>query len=182
MSALIGNNNSGASPHWNLIVPEAISRIDFQTVPITEDLGISIGGELLVTTKMPDKFEADLKQTVSVQPNQYGTKNTYADSVTSAYVGNRNGALSWFAAINFLDGFQQPLTYTTNGVIPAGTTGTYTALNKQGRSQIHRHRGAASHPAWHRRISRRPTILRIRSLQYRLHQGQRPESRLARVV
>ena len=40
--------------------------------------GNSIGGVLLVTTKMPDKFEATVKQTVSVQPwNQYGTKNTY---------------------------------------------------------------------------------------------------------
>nr|HEV8010214.1 Plug domain-containing protein [Bradyrhizobium sp.] len=29
ISALIGNNNSGASPHWNLVSPEAIARIDF---------------------------------------------------------------------------------------------------------------------------------------------------------
>ena len=134
VSALIGNNNSGASPHWNLIVPEAISRIDFLNGPYAAMYpGNSIGGVLLVTTKMPDKFEADIKETVSVQPwKQYGTRNTYADTVTSAYVGNRNGALSWFAAINFLDGFQQPLTYTTNGSIPAGTTGTFPALNKQG--------------------------------------------------
>ena len=26
ISALIGNNNSGASPHWNLVSPEAIGR------------------------------------------------------------------------------------------------------------------------------------------------------------
>ena len=32
VSALIGNNNSGASPHWNLIVPEAIARVDLSTV------------------------------------------------------------------------------------------------------------------------------------------------------
>ena len=29
ISALIGNNNSGASPKWNLISPEAIGRVDF---------------------------------------------------------------------------------------------------------------------------------------------------------
>jgi iron complex outermembrane receptor protein len=134
VSALIGNNNSGASPHWNLITPEAISRIDFLNGPYAAMYpGNSMGGVLLVTTKMPDKFETDMKETVSVQPwNQYATKNTYVDSQTSAFVGNRNGNLSWFVAANFLDGFQQPLTYTTNGSAPAGTTGTIPALTKQG--------------------------------------------------
>ncbi len=134
VSALIGNNNSGASPHWNLVVPEAIQRIDFLNGPYAAMYpGNSIGGVLLITTKMPDKFEADVKETVSVQPwHQYGTQNTYVDSQTSAFVGNRNGNLSWFVAANFLDGFQQPLTYTTNGSAPAGTTGTIPALNKQG--------------------------------------------------
>jgi len=134
VSALIGNNNSGASPHWNLIVPETISRIDFLNGPYAAMYpGNSIGGVLLVTTKMPDKFESDVKETVSIQPwHQYDTKNTYVDSETSAFAGNRNGALSWFVAANFLDGFQQPLTYTTNGSAPAGTAGTIPALNKQG--------------------------------------------------
>ena len=134
VSALIGNNNSGASPHWNLIVPEAIARVDFINGPYAAMYpGNSMGGVLLVTTKMPDKFEADIKQTVSVQPwHQYDTKNTYADSVTSMFVGNRDGRLSWFVAANFLDGFQQPLTYTTVAAPPAGTSGTIAALNKQG--------------------------------------------------
>jgi iron complex outermembrane recepter protein len=134
VSALIGNNNSGASPHWNLIVPEAIARVDFINGPYAAMYpGNSMGGVLLVTTKMPDKFEADIKQTVSVQPwHQYDTRNTYADTVTSAFVGNRNGRLSWFVAANFLDGFQQPLTYTTVAAPPAGTSGTIAALNKQG--------------------------------------------------
>ena len=134
VSALIGNNNSGASPHWNLIVPEAIARIDFLNGPYAAMYpGNSMGGVLLVTTKMPDKFEADIKQTVSIQPwHQYDTKNTYADTVTSMFVGNRNGRLSWFVAANFLDGYQQPLTYTTVSAPPAGTSGTIAALNKQG--------------------------------------------------
>ena len=55
VSALIGNNNSGASPHWNLIVPEAISRIDFLDGPFAAAYpGNSIGGVLLITSKMPD--------------------------------------------------------------------------------------------------------------------------------
>jgi iron complex outermembrane recepter protein len=141
VSALIGNNNSGASPHWNLIAPEAISRIDFLNGPYAAAYpGNSIGGVLLITSKMPDHAFADVKETVSIQPwNQYDTKNTYPSSNTSAAAGNRDGALSWLVTANYQDTYQQPLTYTTNGTsktdpsgIPTGTSGTIAALNKQG--------------------------------------------------
>ena len=60
ISALIGNNNSGAAPKWNLIPPEAIARVDFLDGPYAAAYpGNSIGGVLLITTKMPDKFEVD---------------------------------------------------------------------------------------------------------------------------
>ena len=141
VSALIGNNNSGASPHWNLISPDAISRIDFLNGPYAAAYpGNSIGGVLLITSKMPDHAFADVKQTVSIQPwNQYDTKNIYPSSNTTAAAGNRDGALSWLVTANYQDTYQQPLTYTTNGIskadptgIPAGTSGTIVALNKQG--------------------------------------------------
>jgi iron complex outermembrane receptor protein len=134
VSALIGNNNSGASPKWNLISPEAIGRIDFLNGPFAAAYpGNSIGGVLLITSKMPDRPFAVAKETVSVMPwNQYGTKDTYATSQTSAAAGNRDGKLSWLVTANYLDSFQQPLTYTTNGAIPANTTGTFPALNKTG--------------------------------------------------
>jgi iron complex outermembrane recepter protein len=134
ISALIGNNNSGASPKWNLISPEAIGRVDFLNGPFAAAYpGNSIGGVLLIASKMPDKPFAVAKETVSVMPwNQYGTKDTYVTSQTSAAAGDRKGPLSWLVSANYLDSYQQPLTYTTNGTIPAGTTGTFPALNKQG--------------------------------------------------
>ncbi|MFT4120942.1 TonB-dependent receptor domain-containing protein [Bradyrhizobium sp.] len=134
ISALIGNNNTSASPKWNLISPEAIGRIDFLNGPFAAAYpGNSIGGVLLISSKMPDKPFAVAKETVSVMPwNQYGTKDTYVTSQTSAAAGNRDGALSWLVSANYLDSYQQPLTYTTNGTIPAGTTGAFPALNKQG--------------------------------------------------
>ena len=141
VSALIGNNNSGASPRWNLISPEAIARIDFLNGPFSAAYpGNSIGGVLLITSKMPDKPFAVAKETVSVMPwNQYGTKDTYVTSQTSAAAGNRDGRLSWLVTANYLDSYQQPLSYVTNGAtaanpsgIPPGTTGTFPALNKQG--------------------------------------------------
>jgi iron complex outermembrane recepter protein len=134
ISALIGNNNSGASPKWNLISPEAIGRVDFLNGPFAAAYpGNSIGGVLLISSKMPDKPFAVAKETVSVMPwNQYGTKDTYVSSQTSAAAGDRKGRLSWLVSANYQDSYQQPLTYTTNGTIPAGTTGTFPALNKQG--------------------------------------------------
>ena len=134
VSALIANNNTTGSPHWNLISPEAIARIDFLDGPFSAAYpGNSIGGVLLITSKMPDKPFAVAKETVSVMPwNQYGTKDTYVTSQTSAAAGNRDGKLSWLVTANYLDSYQQPLTYTTNGTIPAGTTGTFPALNQTG--------------------------------------------------
>src|SRR6202035_1421331 len=79
VSALIGNNNSGASPHWNLISPEGIQRVGFLDGPFSAAYpGNSIGGVLVITSKMPDKPFAVAKETVSVMPwDQYGTKDTY---------------------------------------------------------------------------------------------------------
>jgi iron complex outermembrane recepter protein len=138
VSALIGNNNSGASPHWNLISSDAIARIDFLDGPFAAAYpGNSIGGVLLITSKMPDHAFATAKQTISVMPwNQYGTKDTYASSVTSASAGDRKGDFSWLLSVNYQDSYQQPLTYTTYGTVlgvgPANTTGTISAQNKTG--------------------------------------------------
>jgi iron complex outermembrane receptor protein len=147
VSALIGNNNSGASPHWNLISPEAIQRIDFLDGPFSAAYpGNSIGGVLLITSKMPDKPFAVAKETVSVMPwDQYGTKDTYVTSQTSAAAGNRNGALSWLVTANYLDSYQQPLTYTTTTAPPANTTGTIIGLSKQGTPQDVVGTGALAH-------------------------------------
>jgi iron complex outermembrane receptor protein len=134
ISALIGNNNTSASPKWNLISPEAIARVDFLNGPFAAAYpGNSIGGVLLISSKMPDKPFAVARETVSVMSwNQYGTKDSYATSQTSAAAGNRDGALSWLVSANYLDSFQQPLSYTTSAGIPAGTTGTFLAKNKVG--------------------------------------------------
>jgi iron complex outermembrane receptor protein len=134
ISALIGNNNTNASPKWNLISPEAIGRVDYLNGPFAAAYpGNSIGGVLLITSKMPDRPFAVAKETVSVMPwNQYGTRDIYPTSQTSAAAGNRDGKLSWLISANYLDSFQQPLSYTTSATVPAGTTGTYLAKNKVG--------------------------------------------------
>jgi iron complex outermembrane recepter protein len=138
ISALIGNNNSGASPHWNLVSPESIGRVDFLNGPYSAAYpGNSIGGVLLITSKMPDKPFAVAKETVSIMPwNQYGTKDTYVTSQTSAAAGDRKGPVSFLVSANYLNSYQQPLTYTTFGTVlgvgPANTTGTIAAQSRTG--------------------------------------------------
>jgi iron complex outermembrane recepter protein len=134
ISALINNNNQNGSPHWNLIPPDSIERIDFLEGPFAAAYsGNSEGGVLLITTKMPDKLTVSAKQTESIQPfNQYGTNQTFVTHQTSASIGDRSGLFSWFFNANFLDSYAQPLTYTTSPTIPAGTTGAFPALNKLG--------------------------------------------------
>ena len=134
VSALIGNNNNGASPHWNLIPPESIERIDFLNGPYAAAYpGNSMGGVLLVTTSMPDHLVATAKQTFSVQPySVYGTKSIYATKETAISVGDRVEMFSWFFNANLQISDAQPLSFATNGAPPANTTGTILALNKQG--------------------------------------------------
>jgi iron complex outermembrane recepter protein len=134
LSALINNNNTNGSPHWNLVAPESIARIDFLEGPYAAAYpGNSIGGVLLITTKMPDQLLMTAKQTESIQPfNQYGTNHTFVTHQTSAALGDRHENFSWLLNFNYLDSYAQPLTYTTSATVPAATAGTFLALNKQG--------------------------------------------------
>lgn len=134
LSALIGNNNNGASPHWNLVPTDSIERIDFLNGPFAAAYpGNSMGGVLIITTKMPDQLLATAKQSVSIQPfTQYGTSKTYVTKETSGAIGDRVEMFSWLLSANLQISDAQPISYTTNGSIPANTTGAFKAYNKQG--------------------------------------------------
>lgn len=134
ISALIGNNNTNASPHWNLVAPESIERVDFLQGPYSAAYsGNSIGGVLLITTRMPDKLTVNIKQTEAFQTfDQYDTHGLYPTHQTSASIGDRLGIFSYFLSANYQDAYDQPLTYTTSSTLPAGTTGGIVALNKTG--------------------------------------------------
>lgn len=134
LTTLIGNNNGTASPHWNLVSPEAIERVDFLSGPYSAAYsGNSIGGVLLITTKQPEGPTQSLKQTVSIQPfSQYGTRGTYITNQTSGTLGDKLGPFSWLLSLNYQDAFSQPLNYQQNATFPAGTTGTAAALTRVG--------------------------------------------------
>ncbi len=140
LSALIGNNNSTASPRWGMVAPEEIERIDVMYGPFAAAYpGNSIGAVAEITTRMPRRFEAAVKVQSAWQSfSQYGTSDTYPARQASALLGNRSGNFSWWLSANHLDSYGQPLAYVTAARVAApsavGTpvTGAFADANRSG--------------------------------------------------
>jgi iron complex outermembrane recepter protein len=138
LSSLIANNNTIGSPRFGAVSADDIKRIDFLYGPYSAAYpGNSMGGVMLITTQMPEKAVATIKQTESFQQFKwYGLKDTYATHQTSGEVGNKSEAFSWLLSGNFADSHSQPISWITNNpntnALTAGTTGAYRAVNKLG--------------------------------------------------
>jgi iron complex outermembrane receptor protein len=134
ISALIGNNNSSASPKWGLIAPEAISRVDVMYGPFSAAYpGNSMGAVIEVTTRMPETLEGSLEvQGASQSFKKYGDDDTYGTAHLAASAGDRIGRFAWRLGVNHLDSQSQPLSYVTAAAAPAGTTGSFGDFNRLG--------------------------------------------------
>src|SRR5262245_9606988 len=115
LSALIGNNNSFASPRWGMVAPDEIERIDVLYGPFAAQYpGNSIGAVIEIATRMPDTFVAQASaQTVVQEFDQYSTHAGYPAVQLSGLVGDRSGRFSWRGNINHLYSRGQPLAYVT---------------------------------------------------------------------
>ena len=140
LSALIGNNNTSASPRWQLVGPQEISRIDVLYGPFSAAYpGNSIGAVVNITTRLPDKLEASVDGGVSVQNfDQYATSQTLPSYSIGGTIGDRFGPLAVFASASHVSSRAQPLAYAT-AVRPANTsttgtptTGGFDDLNRAG--------------------------------------------------
>ncbi|HWA63151.1 MAG TPA: TonB-dependent receptor, partial [Caulobacteraceae bacterium] len=123
LSALIGNNNSTASPRWGMVAPAEIARVDVLYGPFSAAYpGNSIGSVIEITTRMPTKLEAGVDAVGAWQ--RFGHYSTHQDLGTgqvSAYVGDRFGPLSIWLSGNHLDTDAQPLSFVT-ATQPSGTS------------------------------------------------------------
>ncbi|MDJ0450045.1 MULTISPECIES: TonB-dependent receptor [Methylocystis] len=131
LTALVGNDNTIGAPRWGLVAPEEIERVDFLYGPYAAQYpGNSMGGVLKITTRMPEKLEVSIKDTLAVQDfSQYGTNKGLVNNVTSFFAGDRIGDLSWTISGNWQRGSQQPLTYVTS---PNFYPNAYLATNVYG--------------------------------------------------
>ena len=140
LSALIGNNNTTASPRWNLVSPQEIARIDVLYGPFSAAYpGNSIGAVVEITTRLPDRLEGDVNLATSVQNfAQYGTSRTLPATSLGATLGDRFGPLAIFASYSHVTSDSQPLAYVTatRAVAPGQggtvTTGGYDDVNRAG--------------------------------------------------
>lgn len=115
LSALIGNNNSTASPKWGLVSPQEIKRIDVLYGPFSAAYpGNSIGAVVNITTRLPDKLEGTVVAGVGVQQfQQYGTDDSLPSYSFGATVGDRVGPVSFFLSANQVTSNSKPLVYVT---------------------------------------------------------------------
>jgi iron complex outermembrane receptor protein len=115
LSALIGNNNSSASPRWFMVAPEEIERVEILYGPFSAAYpGNSIGAVVNIATRQPDHFEAMLKAAAAVQSfRQYSADGVYPAYQLAGSAGDRRGRFTWFASANRLSSRSQPLAYVT---------------------------------------------------------------------
>lgn len=134
ISALIANDNSNGAPRWGMVSPEEIERVDMVYGPFAaQHPGNAMGGVVQITTRMPDKLEATVKQTEALQSfSLYDTKDTYRTDQTSVTLGSRLGDFRFFLSGQTANSFSQPLTVVTTSTALAGTTGQISAINKSG--------------------------------------------------
>jgi iron complex outermembrane recepter protein len=134
ISALISNNNTSGAPRWGMVAPEQIERVDMLYGPFAAEYpGNSMGGVVLITTRMPDCFTATIKQTGSVQTyDAYNTRGNYGTANSAATIGDRIGRFSWLLSVNREESLSQPLFFVTSSTMPSGTTGGIAALSKTG--------------------------------------------------
>ena len=127
LSNLLGNGVGGLSfpPRWGLVTPEEIARVDVMYGPFSAAYsGNSVGAVVDYQTRMPNKLEAHVASNFSYQPfDLYNTHSNYKAWQTSASLGSRSGAWSWWLAVNHLDSDGQPLTFATR-LLSAGTAGS----------------------------------------------------------
>jgi iron complex outermembrane receptor protein len=127
LSALIGNNNTSASPRWSAVSPQEIARIDVLYGPFSAAYpGNSIGAVVNITTRLPDKFEGTVTAGVSVQTfDLYGHRDVYPAYQAGVTIGDRFGKLALFASYDHVTSRGQPLGYVT-ALVPttASATGT----------------------------------------------------------
>ena len=140
LSALVGNNNTSASPRWNLVSTEEIARIDVLYGPFSAAYpGNSIGAVVNITTRLSDAFEATIDSGITVQQfDLYGTHRSLPAHQLGGTVGDRFDPLALFASVDHVDSRAQPLGFASasnpaaTGTTGTPTTGGYDDLNRTG--------------------------------------------------
>ncbi|MBI3713201.1 MAG: TonB-dependent receptor [Burkholderiales bacterium] len=141
LSNLLGNGAS-FTPRWGLVSPEEIARVDVLYGPFSAAYsGNSVGAVVDYVTRMPDKFQAQVKlSAVTEQFKEAATDHAYTGKQASLSLGDKQGPFSWWLHFNHLDSEGHPIAFVnklnSSGVTSnAGTfvTGAVPGINPQGK-------------------------------------------------
>jgi len=125
LSNFLGNTFTFA-PRWSMVFTDNIDRTDVIYGPYSALYpGNSIGATVAITTRMPQKFEADAHvQAFSQHFDLFGVNRSFNGTNSSATIGDKNGNLSWLIGVNHLENTGQPLQFATLAAsnVPARTT------------------------------------------------------------
>ncbi|WP_133645184.1 TonB-dependent receptor [Paraburkholderia flava] len=114
LSNLLGNSYS-FPPRWSMVAPSEIRQVDVIYGPFSALYpGNSLGATVLITTRMPTKFEADADVKAFTQHfSLFGVNRNFNGSEGSASIGNRIGKFSFTLGVNHLENTSQPLQFAT---------------------------------------------------------------------
>lgn len=140
LSNFLGNGY-GNPPRWGMVSPDEIAKVDIIYGPFSALYpGNSMGGIILMTTRMPEKLEAHAKVDFLQQDfSLYGTKAVYKSAHGSASIGNKFGDWSLWVNADHLDTQGHPMSFGTTSLGGAGTTpvtGQYTDVDPAGAARI----------------------------------------------
>ena len=109
------NNSYSTAPRWGMVGVEEIARVDVLYGPFSALYpGNSAGGVVLISTRLPDHFEAHAKfDMFGQQFNLYGTNQSYRGTHSSVSLGNKVGAWSYQLTADHLDNQGHPQTFGT---------------------------------------------------------------------
>ena len=105
----------GNSPRWFLVAPEELQKVAVIYGPFSAlHAGNSLGGTVLMTTRMPEHFSAAAKgQFFYHNFREYGSNEQLRGSTAFVSVGDRRGAFSYYAFYNHLDNHSSPTQFAT---------------------------------------------------------------------
>ncbi|MFT4065833.1 TonB-dependent receptor [Paraburkholderia sp.] len=114
LSNLLGNSYS-FPPRWSMVFPDEIQQVDVIYGPFSALYpGNSLGATVLISTRMPKRFEADADVKAFTQHfSLFGVNRNFNGSEASASIGDRIGKFSYLLGVNHLENTSQPLQFAT---------------------------------------------------------------------
>jgi iron complex outermembrane receptor protein len=126
-------NSCCPGPRWGLVPQDSIDRVDVMYGPFSALYpGNSVGGVVLMTTRMPTKFEARAKlDSFGENFKLYGTDRSFTGTHGAATVGSKVGDWSFRLGFDRLDNHSHPTDFTpaTAKTGAAAAAGQFTVVS-----------------------------------------------------